>query len=94
VATIFTHPDGKRSGEVWQDEDGVYGCRGVDHAMVYAMAREIERLRAANIKLADAVECLIIGGCAVAVPHAGERAVLQEAIDMGRSALKQWKEQS
>lgn len=45
ITTIFAHPDGIAAGEVYKWDDGVYGCRGVDHAMVYAMAREIERLR-------------------------------------------------
>src|SRR5690606_13315563 len=31
-------------------------------------------------RLAEALECLIIGACAVAVPHNGERAVLQDAL--------------
>jgi len=37
--------------------------------------------------LAEALECMIIGACAVAVPHNGERAVLQDAVNIARAAL-------
>jgi hypothetical protein len=37
--------------------------------------------------LLAACECLIIGACAVAVPHDGERAVLQDAVDIARKAI-------
>lgn len=39
------------------------------------------------LALREAIDVLIIGACAVAVPHAGERAVLQEAVDMARKNL-------
>ena len=37
--------------------------------------------------LVEALECMIIGACAVAVPHNGERAVLQDAVNIARAAL-------
>lgn len=44
-------------------------------------------LKTENERLAGALECLIIGACAVAVPHKGERAVLQDAVNIARAAV-------
>ena len=50
-------------------------------------AGEVNLAQAQVTALRDVLECLIIGACAVAVPHAGERKVLQEAVDIARAAL-------
>jgi hypothetical protein len=50
---------------------------------------EHERLRAEVERLAEALKCMIIGACAVAVPHNGERAVLQDAVNIARAALRE-----
>ena len=55
--------------------------------LIAAQAAEIEALRAEVERLAEALECMIIGACAVAVPHNGERAVLQDAVNIARAAL-------
>jgi hypothetical protein len=47
---------------------------------VFALTAQVARLR-------EALEGMIIGACAVAVPHGGERAVLQMAVDGARAAL-------
>lgn len=36
-------------------------------------------------QLEEAIDCLIIGVTACAIPHEGERKVLQEAVDMARA---------
>jgi len=48
---------------------------------------EVEALRAEVERLREALECMVIGACAVAVPHNGERAVLQDAVNIARVAL-------
>lgn len=48
---------------------------------------DYERLHAENRELREAVECLLIGACAVGVPHPEERKVLQEAVAIARAAL-------
>lgn len=45
------------------------------------------RLIAAAPELLEALECMIIGACAVAVLHNGERAVLQDAVNIARAAI-------
>jgi len=50
-------------------------------------AAEADKLAALNARLVSALECMVVGACAVAVPHAGERAVLQEAVDIAHAAL-------
>lgn len=52
-----------------------------------ALQAECERLRKDVAELVDALECMIIGACAVAVPHNGERAALQDAVNIARAAL-------
>lgn len=52
-----------------------------------ALQAEVEALRSEGERLAEALECMIIGACAVAVPHNGERAVLQDAVNIARAAL-------
>jgi hypothetical protein len=47
---------------------------------IAALEAEVERLQ-------GALECLDIAVCGAAIPHAGERAVVQEAIKMARAAL-------
>jgi|GEM_PF-5299786 hypothetical protein len=56
----------------------------VDQATAEAEANDAH---AENKRLAEALECMIIGACAVAVPHNGERAVLQDAVNIARAAL-------
>ena len=55
-----------------------------DRALAY-----VSRLEKENAKLREAVESLLIGACAVAVPHPAERAVLQEAVNFARATLKE-----
>jgi len=49
--------------------------------------KDVEALWAEVERLAEALECMIIGACAVAVQHNGERAVLQDAVNIARAAL-------
>jgi hypothetical protein len=37
--------------------------------------------------LRDALECMLVGACAVGVPHKAEKQVLQDAVDIARAAL-------
>ena len=46
-----------------------------------------KRLHAENRELREGIECLLIGACAVGVPHPEERKVLQEAVAIARAAL-------
>jgi len=52
-------------------------------ALEIALAQEREKVR----RLREAVECLEIGACACAIPHPGERATLQMAVDMARKLM-------
>lgn len=45
-------------------------------------------IEAAAPAMLEALECLIVGACAVACPNPSERAVLQEAVDIARAAIK------
>ncbi|MNK69791.1 hypothetical protein D3C87_891880 [compost metagenome] len=45
------------------------------------------RLIAAAPELLEALEIMIVGACAVGVPHAGERKVLQDAVDHARAVI-------
>ena len=45
------------------------------------------RLIAAAPELLEALEIMVVGACAVGVPHAGERQVLQEAVNTARAAI-------
>jgi len=47
---------------------------------------------AENAKLVEALECMMIGAAAVAVPHPKEREVLQDAYDAANGLLQQLKE--
>lgn len=38
-------------------------------------------------ELIEALEIMIIGACAVGVPHQGERKVLKDAVDHARAAI-------
>jgi len=40
-----------------------------------------------KLMLLDALDMMLIGACAVGVPHAAERAVLQEAVDHARETI-------
>ena len=51
------------------------------------LREEIERLHAERDALLNALETMLIGACAVGVPHAGERQVLQEAVDSARAVI-------
>ena len=53
----------------------------------YLRGDEIERLTAERDALLNALETMLIGACAVGVPHAGERQVLQEAVDSARAVI-------
>jgi hypothetical protein len=55
-------------------------CQAADE--ITALRAEVERMR-------EALEMLLVGACAVGVPHAGERLVLQQAVDAARAALKE-----
>ncbi len=69
-----------RVRETWQERDAVVAF--LDR---YAAAiRAEERERAAG--LVAALDCAEIGMCAVGVPHPGERATLQLAVEMVRDA--------
>lgn len=52
-----------------------------------AVYAEIDRLRAINAELVEALESLLIGAWACGVPHPGERAVLQEAANIAIRAV-------
>jgi hypothetical protein len=57
-------------------------------AMVQAEAmKKIRALTAEVEALRGALECLIVGACAVAVPNKHELAVLKDAVDIARAAL-------
>lgn len=58
-----------------------------------ALQAEVEALRSEGERLAEALECMIIGACAVAVPHNGERAVLQDAVNIARAALAAYRQE-
>lgn len=45
------------------------------------------RLIASAPELLEALEIMIVGACAVGVPHAGERKVLQDAVDHARATI-------
>jgi hypothetical protein len=64
-------------------------CCGPTDAPEQSDANAAFIVRACNSHhdLLNALECLLIGACAVGVPHAGERAVLQEAVDIARAAI-------
>lgn len=56
--------------------------------------RELERcgrqspeVSRALLRAVEQIECLIIGGCAVGVPHEGERKVLHDVIISARAFL-------
>jgi hypothetical protein len=51
------------------------------------MFLHIDRLTKQRDDMAATVEIMIIGACAVRIPHNGERKVLQEAVDYAREAL-------
>jgi hypothetical protein len=53
---------------------------------IESLQAELARAEAENAVLREALEVMIVGACAVAVPHAGERRVLQEAVDHARAA--------
>jgi len=48
-----------------------------------ALTAECEKVRV----LREALECLLVGACAVGVPHKAEKQVLQDAVDIARAAL-------
>lgn len=48
---------------------------------------DIAWLEASHSDLLETLKCMLVGACACAVPHAGERAVLQEATDRARAAI-------
>lgn len=48
---------------------------------------ERDQLKKQRDELLEALESMIIGACAVGVPHQGERKVLQDAVDHARAAI-------
>lgn len=53
-----------------------------------ALWQEAESAALAQVAtLREALDCLLIGACAVGVPHKGEREVLQDAVAIARAAL-------
>lgn len=72
-----------------EDEMGDY----VEWEAYEALQAECEELRKDVAHLVEALECMIIGACAVAVPHNGERAVLQDAVNIARAALAAYRKQ-
>lgn len=74
---------GKRYIEpVGDNEPVAMICRG--HADSYSANAH---LIAAAPELLEALEIMIVGACAVGVPHAGERKVLQDAVDHARATI-------
>ena len=67
----------KSCGTPWSDHLGIEGT-----------CKELESSRLRIKELEEALKCMLIGACAVAVPHDGERRVLKEAVDMARKALQ------
>jgi len=60
---------------------------GCDEASELGDMSANARLIAAAPQLLEALECMIVGACAVAVPHAGERQVLTDAVALAREAI-------
>lgn len=50
---------------------------------------ENEALRAECDRLREALECMIVGACAVGVPNKQELQVLRDAVSIARAALEQ-----
>lgn len=59
------------------EADGGYGAQQMANAKLIAAAPD----------LLEALEAMIVGACAVAVHHAGERATLQMAVDMATKVI-------
>src|SRR5690606_39118229 len=53
----------------------------------FVLYEDYEALQAECERLVEVLECMIIGACAVAVPHNGERGELQDAVSIARKAL-------
>lgn len=70
----------------WHDSMDGKAPAGAVAALGLCIA-EIERLRAERDALLNALETMLIGACAVGVPHAGERQVLQECVDAARDVI-------
>ena len=49
----------------------------------------VDTLTADRAALLAALKDLLVGACAVGVPHAGERAVLEETVRLARAAIAQ-----
>jgi len=54
------------------------------------LAAESEKVKV----MREALECMLVGACAVGVPHKAEKQVLQDAVDIARDALAATKEAS
>ena len=75
-----------RNGVAWRDAHARFIVH-VPPDTIRELLAERDGLAAENEMLREALECMIIGACAVAVPHNGERAVLQDAVNIARAAL-------
>ena len=51
----------------------------------------VSELQSINSDMYEALNCMIAGASAVACPNAGERQVLQEAVDIAQKAIKKAK---
>ena len=68
-----------------------YACLYVDYGNASNQSEANANLIAAAPELLEALECMAIAACAVAMPHAGERKLMQGAVDMAREAIKKAK---
>lgn len=64
-----------------------YSCP--NHAEINGLCRQHypDTVVAENKLLREALESMIVGACAVAIPNDSERAVLQRAVNIARAAL-------
>jgi len=67
------------------DNDHVEAYGG--HLIAESIAVCDRPLIAAAPERLEALEIMIVGACAVGVPHAGERKVLQDAVDHARATI-------
>ncbi|KNE28185.1 hypothetical protein AFM18_08460 [Achromobacter spanius] len=80
----------------WQLNSWKFVCCAWGETPTLNNPLEIERIRRetrgrAAPDLLEALEIMLIGACAVGVPHAGERKVLQDAVDHARATINKAK---